>query len=445
MSYLDNILFAILLIIGFGFFASSVKKIIRNINLGVDVNRKDNPKARWKNMAMIALGQSKMVKRPIAGVLHIIVYVGFIIINIELLEIIIDGLFGTHRVFAPYLGPVYDVLIGSFEILALLVLIAVTVFWIRRNIIRLKRFINPDLNGFPKNDANYILYFEVVLMTLFLLMNASDLHLQNVPGGFSHFYKAGSFPISQFIAPIFNGMSNELVMLLFEAFWWMHIIGILIFMNYLYFSKHLHILLAFPNTYFADLNPEGQFDNLESVTKEVKLMMDPNADPFAAAPVDENAVPSKFGASDVQDLNWVQLLNAYTCTECGRCTSSCPANLTGKKLSPRKIMMDTRDRLQEVGKNIDTNKGVFVPDNKTLLNDYITPEELWACTSCNACVEECPVNISPLSIIMDMRRYLVMEQSAAPMPLNAMMTNIENNGAPWQYNQQDRLNWKNEN
>jgi heterodisulfide reductase subunit C len=216
-------------------------------------------------------------------------------------------------------------------------------------------------------------------------------------------------------------------------------------MNYLYFSKHLHILLAFPNTYFANLKPEGQFDNLASVTKEVKLMMDPNADPFAAAPVDENAAPSKFGASDVQDLNWVQLLNAYTCTECGRCTSSCPANQTGKKLSPRKIMMDTRDRLQEVGKNIDANKGVFVPDNKTLLNDYITPEELWACTSCNACVEECPVNISPLSIIMDMRRYLVMEQSAAPMSLNAMMTNIENNGAPWQYSQQDRLNWKNEN
>lgn len=445
MGYLDNILFAILLIAGFGFFASSVKKIIRNINLGVDVDRKDNPKARWANMAMIALGQSKMVKRPVAGVLHIVVYVGFVIINIELLEIIIDGLFGTHRIFAPYLGVVYDVLIAAFEILAFLVLVAVTVFWIRRNIIKLKRFINPDLNGFPKSDANYILYFETVLMILFLLMNASDLHLQNVPGGFSHFHKAGSFPISQFIAPMFNGVSNELVGLLFEVFWWLHIAGILVFMNYLYFSKHLHILLAFPNTYFANLEPQGQFDNLASVTKEVKLMMDPNADPFAAAPVDENAAPSKFGASDVQDLNWVQLLNAYTCTECGRCTSACPANQTGKKLSPRKIMMDTRDRLQEVGKNIDANKGVFVPDNKTLLNDYITPEELWACTSCNACVEECPVNISPLSIIMDMRRYLVMEQSAAPMSLNAMMTNIENNGAPWQYNQQDRLNWKNEN
>ncbi|CAM3953715.1 (Fe-S)-binding protein [Flavobacterium sinopsychrotolerans] len=443
MSYLDNVLFAILLVIGFGYFFKSVKKIIRNINLGNDVNRSDNPKARWTNMAMIALGQSKMVKRPVAGVLHIIVYVGFVIINIELLEIIIDGLFGTHRIFA-FLGTTYDVLIASFEILAFLVLVAVVVFWSRRNVIKLKRFVSSDLKDWPKSDANYILYFEVVLMTLFLLMNASDLHLQNVPGGFSHFIKAGSFPISQFIEPLFNGMSNELVMLLSEIFWWLHIVGILIFMNYLYFSKHLHILLAFPNTYFANLNPQGQFDNLESVTNEVKLMMDPNADPFAAAPVDENAVPSKFGASDIQDLNWVQLLNAYTCTECGRCTSSCPANITGKKLSPRKIMMDTRDRMEEVGRNIDANKGIFIPDNKSLLNDYITAEELWACTSCNACVEECPVNISPLSIIMDMRRYLVMEQSAAPMPINAMMTNIENNGAPWQYNQQDRLNWKNE-
>ncbi len=441
MSYLDNILFAIVLGIGFGYFYVNVKKIIRNIHLGTDVNRKDNPKARWSNMAMIALGQSKMVKRPIAGVLHIIVYVGFIIINIELLEIIIDGLLGTHRVFAS-LGVVYDVLIASFEILAVLVILAVFVFWIRRNSIKLKRFTSSDLNGSPKKDANYILYFEVVLMTLFLLMNASDLHLQNVPGGYSHFIKAGSFPISQFIEPLFNGMSNELVQLLSELFWWMHIIGILVFMNYLYFSKHLHILLAFPNTYYANLNPEGQFDNLASVTNEVKLMMDPNADPFAAAP--ETTAPAKFGASDVQDLNWVQLMNAYTCTECGRCTSSCPANQTGKKLSPRKIMMDTRDRLEEVGKNIDANKGIFVPDNKSLLNDYITPEELWACTSCNACVEECPVNISPLSIIMDMRRYLVMEQSAAPMSLNTMMTNIENNGAPWQYSQQDRLNWKNE-
>ncbi len=441
MGYLDSILFTILLIIGFGYFYINIKKIIRNINLGTPINRSDNPKARWKNMAMIALGQSKMVKRPMAGMLHIIVYAGFIIINIELLEIIIDGLFGTHRIFA-FLGTLYNVLIASFEIVALLVIVAVFAFWARRNIIKLKRFIHKDLTGFPKKDANYILYFELVLMSLFLLMNASDLHLQNIPGGFSHFIKAGSFPVSQFIEPIFNGVSNELVLLLNELFWWLHIIGILIFMNYLYYSKHLHILLAFPNTYFADLNPKGQLTNLESVTNEVKLMMDPNANPYATAP--ENAVPIKFGASDIQDLNWVQLLNAYTCTECGRCTSACPANLTGKKLSPRKIMMDTRDRIEEVGKNIDANKGVFVPDNKSLLNDYITPEELWACTSCNACVEECPVNISPLSIIIDLRRFLVMEQSAAPTSLNAMMTNIENNGAPWQYNQQDRLNWKNE-
>ncbi|HOZ75125.1 MAG TPA: (Fe-S)-binding protein [Flavobacterium sp.] len=444
MGYLDNLLFAILLIVGAGYFTINVRKLIRNIKLGQDVDRSDNPGARWSNMAMIALGQSKMVKRPIAGILHIFVYVGFVVINIEVLEIIIDGLFGTHRVFAP-LGVLYDVLIGSFEILALLVLVSVIVFLIRRNIIKLKRFIHSDLKGWPKGDANYILFFEIVLMTFFLVMNAADFHLQNVAGGFGHYHKAGAFPVSQFIAPVFDGMNNMTVMMIERAIWWLHIIGILIFLNYLYFSKHLHILLAFPNTYYADLRPKGQFDNLASVTKEVKLMMDPNADPFAAAPVDDSAVPSKFGAQDVQDLNWVQLMNAYTCTECGRCTSSCPANITGKKLSPRKIMMDTRDRLEEVGRNIDANKGVFIPDNKTLLNDYITPEELWACTSCNACVEECPVNISPLSIIMDMRRYLVMEQSAAPMSLNAMMTNIENNAAPWQYSQQDRLNWKNEN
>ena len=443
MSILPNILFAVLLIVGVGYFAKNVKKLIRNIKLGQDVNRSDNPSERWKNMAMIALGQSKMVKRPIAGFLHIIVYVGFVIINIEVIEIIIDGLFGTHRVLS-FMGGFYDVLIGSFEVLALLVLVAVFAFWIRRNILKIQRFLNPEMKGFPKNDANYILYFEVVLMTLFLLMNAADLHLQNVDGGYGHFTQVGSFPISQFIAPIFDGMNSGTVYMIERAAWWLHIVGILIFLNYLYFSKHLHILLAFPNTYFANLNPQGQFDNLESVTNEVKLMMDPTADPFAA-PANPDAVPAKFGASDVQDLNWVQLLNAYTCTECGRCTSSCPANQTGKKLSPRKIMMDTRDRLEEVGKNIDTNNGVFVPDGKSLLNDYITTEELWACTTCNACVEECPVNISPLSIIMDMRRYLVMEQSAAPMELNNMMTNIENNGAPWQYNQMDRLNWKNEN
>lgn len=440
MNFLDNIFFALLLAVGIGYFAINVKKLIRNINLGRDVNRSDNSSERWKNMAMVALGQSKMVKRPIAGFLHIIVYVGFVIINIEVIEIIIDGLFGTHRVLS-FMGIFYDVLIGSFEILAFLVLVAVIVFWIRRNVTNIARFTSSDLKGKPKNDANYILYFEIVLMSLFLLMNAADLHLQNL--GIGHYNQAGSFPISQFIAPIFNGMSEGLVVIIERTAWWLHIVGILIFLNYLYFSKHLHILLAFPNTYFADLNAKGKLDNLESVTNEVKLMMDPTADPFAA-PSNPDAVPAKFGASDVQDLNWVQLLNAYSCTECGRCTSSCPANQTGKKLSPRKIMMDTRDRLEEVGKNIDLNKGVFVEDGKSLLNDYITTEELWACTSCNACVEECPINISPLSIIIDMRRYLVMEQSAAPTELNNVMTNIENNGAPWQYNQMDRLNWANE-
>lgn len=435
MMYIDNLFFAILLSIGIGFFTINVKKLIRNIKLGKDVNRSDNSSARWNNMMMVALGQSKMVKRPIAGFLHIIVYVGFVIINIEVLEIIIDGLFGTHRAFS-FLGGFYGLLIGSFEILALLVLVAVIIFWARRNIIKLKRFASNDLNGSPRKDANTILYFEVVLMSLFLIMNATDLQFQAMNNGNI---------ISKHLNVLFSGLDIAQVEFIERICWWLHIAGILVFLNYLYYSKHLHILLAFPNTYYADLNAKGKFDNLESVTKEVKLMMDPNADPFAAQPVDENAVPSKFGASDVQDLNWVQLLNAYTCTECGRCTSSCPANQTGKKLSPRKIMMDTRDRLEEVGRNIDKNKGVFVPDNKSLLNDYITTEELWACTSCNACVEECPVNISPLSIIMDMRRYLVMELSAAPQSLNAMMTNIENNGAPWQYNQMDRLNWKDEN
>jgi heterodisulfide reductase subunit C len=307
-------------------------------------------------------------------------------------------------------------------------------------VIHLQRFVSSDLKGWPKSDANYILYFEVVLMSLFLLMNAADYRLQQM--GVSHYIQAGSFPVSQFLVPLFNGLNETWLVLIERSAWWLHIIGILCFLNYLYFSKHLHILLAFPNTFFADLNAKGRLSNLASVTQEVKLMLDPNADPYAAPAAD--APVSKFGASDVQDLNWVQLLNAYTCTECGRCTSSCPASNTGKKLSPRKIMMDTRDRLEEVGKNIDANKGVFVPDNKSLLHDYITPEELWACTSCNACVEECPVNISPLSIIMDMRRYLVMEQSAAPQSLNAMMSNIENNAAPWPYNQQDRLNWAKE-
>jgi len=440
MGYLPNIVFAIILIIGIGYFTRNIQKLSRNIKLGKDVDTSDDKAQRWSNMLRIAFGQSKMVVRPIPGILHIIVYLGFVIINLEVLEIIIDGLFGTHRIFA-FLGSGYDVLIASFEVLAALVIVAVVVFWIRRNIIRLKRFLNPEMKGWPKTDANWILYIEFVLMLLFLTMNAADLQLQQMD--VAHYTKAGAFPISQFIAPLFQEMSISSIIIVERVAWWLHISGILMFLNYLYYSKHLHILLAFPNTYYGKVKPKGQFENLEAVTNEVKLMMDPSADPFAAP--DENApVPEKFGASDVQDLNWVQLLNAYTCTECGRCTSECPANQTGKKLSPRKIMMDTRDRLEEVGKNIDANKGQFVADGKQLLGDYISQEELWACTTCNACVEACPVSIDPLSIIMDMRQYLVMEQSAAPSDLNNMMGNIENNGAPWPFNQMDRLNWSKE-
>lgn len=440
MTLLPNLIFAILFFTGIAVFAKNVKKIIRNIRLGISENRSDQSPLRWKQMLRVALGQSKMVSRPIAGALHIVVYIGFIIINIELLEIIVDGFLGTHRVFAPYLGTFYNVLIASFEILALLVIVAVFFFWTRRNIIKIKRFFNPEMKGWPKTDANLILYIEVVLMSLFLTMNASDFWLQTKE--VSNYSLAGSFPVSQFITPLFDGLSVVSVIAIERTTWWLHILGILLFLNYLYYSKHLHIILAFPNTYFANLQSKGQLSNLDAVTAEVKLMMDPSVDPYANSPEDQEIV--KFGASDVVDLSWIQLLNAYTCTECGRCTSECPANQTGKVLSPRKIMMDTRDRLEEVGKNIDTNKGSFVPDGKQLLNDYITQEELWACTSCNACVEACPIGIDPLSIIIDMRRYLVMEQSSAPSELNNMMSNIENNGAPWPFSPMDRLNWKNE-
>tara|TARA_B110000908_G_scaffold72220_1_gene87160 strand:+ start:34244 stop:35560 length:1317 start_codon:yes stop_codon:yes gene_type:complete len=437
MNYISNVLFGVLLIIGIGFFVNNIQKIFRNIKLGKSVNRNNNKLQRLKNMAMIALGQSKMVKRPFSGFLHIIVYVGFVIINIEVLEIVVDGLLGTHRVFQPYLGDVfYGFLIGVFEVLAALVFIAVVLFWLRRNVSNIKRFLSKEMTGWPKRDGNLILYFEMVLMSLFIIMNATDTAFQEAGVGNI---------VSQFVAPIFESYSTETIHTIERTAWWIHITGILVFLNYLFYSKHLHILLAFPNTYFGNLKPKGQFPNSEAVTKEVQLMMDPSADPYAMPEEGaEEEIPEKFGASDVADLSWVQLLNAYTCTECGRCTSACPASLTGKELSPRNIMMKTRDRLEEVGRNIDENNGTFKDDGKQLLNDYITPEELWACTSCNACVEECPVSIDPLSIIMDMRKYLVMEQSAAPQELNMMMTNVENNGAPWQYNQQDRLNWANE-
>ncbi len=440
MQYIPNILFFLLLTAGVGYFTKNIRTVIRNIKLGIPVAINDHKKERYGNVARIALGQSKLLKRPISGALHAIVYLGFIIINIEVLEIIIDGLLGTHRIFA-FLGGFYDFLIGTFEILALLVLVSVVLFWIRRNVLKIKRFLSPEMKGWPKQDGNIILYFEVVLMGLFLIMNSSDYALQQM--GAAHYTQAGSYPVSSLFAGVFDAMSQSSLIIIERSAWWLHITGILIFLNYLYFSKHLHILLAFPNVYFGAVTPKGQFKNNQAVTTEVKMMMDPSADPFAA-PAPDAPPPAKFGASDVMDLSQVQLLNAYTCTECGRCTSECPANQTGKKLSPRKIMMDTRDRLQEVSKNMDANAGVFVPDGKELLKDYISTEELWACTTCNACVEACPVSIDPLSIIMDMRQYLVMEQSAAPTELNGTMTNIENNGAPWPFNQMDRLNWAKE-
>ncbi|KQC33842.1 Fe-S oxidoreductase [Nonlabens sp. YIK11] len=455
MQYIPNIIFAILLIGMVGFFATNIRKMIRNIKVGKEVDRSDRKSERWSQMAKIALGQSKMVRRPIAGFLHVIVYVGFVIINIEVLEIIIDGLTGQHRIFAPFLGGFYDFLIATFEILAFLVLVSVIVFWIRRNVMNIRRFLARELKGWPKNDANYILYFEVVLMALFLTMNATDLAIQNgvLNGMFTseaamHYVHGntvtGSFPISSWMTPWYSGLSFETLHIIERACWWLHIVGILIFLNYLYWSKHLHIMLAFPNVWLAKLTPKGQFTNMEAVTAEVKLMMDPNADPFAAPAAGvEDEMPASLGANDIFDLNQVQLLNAYTCTECGRCTAECPANITGKKLSPRKIMMDTRDRLEDVG-SIINKEGEWKDDGKTLLNDYITTEELWACTTCNACVEACPIGIDPLSIIMEMRRYLVLENSAAPTELNVTMSNIENNGAPWPYNQQDRLNWANE-
>jgi len=440
MNYLSNILFVIVMVIGIYMFAKNMGKLIRNVKLGRDIDRSDNSSQRWKTVLRVAFGQSKMTKKPLAGLLHIIVYAGFIIINVELLEIIIDGVFGTHRVFAGLLGTFYSYLINSFEILAFLVIFSVVVFWLRRNILKLTRFHKPEMKGWAFNDANNILYIETLLMSAFLIMNAADFNLQQL--GAEHYHEVGSFAVSQFIAPLLSGMSETSLIILERGAWWFHIIGILFFMNYLYWSKHLHILFAFPNTYFSKLTPRGELDNLEAVTTEVKLMMDPNADPYAM-PEEGAEEPGKLGSSDVLDLNWVQLMNAYTCTECGRCTEACPANQTGKLLSPRNIMMKTRDRLEEVGRIID-EKGKFEEDGKSLLNDYIKPEELWACTTCNACTDACPVLIDPVSIIIDLRRYLVLEQSAAPTELNMMMTNIENNGAPWQYSPADRLNWKDE-
>lgn len=433
---LQNILFIIALGLAIWFFSRSWKTIWRNIHLGRAQKRNDHPADRWRLMAKVALGQTKMVRRKyVAGFFHVVIYVGFVLINIEVAEILIDGVLGTHRILAEPLGPVYDAAINFFEILAVLVIIACVVFLWRRNVVPVSRL--ADLKGWPKRDGNYILIIEWVLMMALLTLGAAEANIDSM--------HTDGWVVSSQLAPLLEGMSQSSLHIVERTAWWFHIIGILLFLNYLPYSKHFHIILAFPNVWYSNLQAKGQFSNLEAVKKEVEMMMDPEADPYAAAEdEDPDAEEGRFGAKDVQDLKWTQIMNAYACTECGRCTDACPASQTGKKLSPRKIMMDTRDRAAEVGRNRDANGGTFQDDGKSLLNDYTTPEEIWACTTCNACVEACPVNIDPLSIINDMRRYLVMEESAASSQLNTMMTNVENNGAPWAYPQADRAKWMEE-
>ena len=436
------IIFLVLFLSGAIFFTINVRKIRRNILLGKDVDRKGNRGERIKMMILVAFGQKKMFARPIPALLHLFLYVAFVITQIELIEIIMDGSLGNHRMFRPSLGSFYTFMVSFIEILSVLAFIGTIAFLSRRNLLKVPRLVKSELNGWPKLDANFILLGELTLICFIFMMNGADEVLYR--NHWSHAQDLGDgslgLAISAHLGPmLFGNMSEHTLHVVERIGWWGHMTMVVGFLNYLPYSKHFHILLAFPNVYYSNLNKKGEFTNLESVTNEVKAMMDSTFTPPA---VDPN-VPMRFGAKEVTDLSWKQLLDAYTCTECGRCTSSCPANITGKLLSPRKIMMSTRDRLEEVGKNIDAN-GEFKDDGKSLLGDYITAEELWACTSCNACVQECPVNIDPLSIIIDMRRFLVMEQSAAPTELNGMFTNIENNGAPWQFAQADRLNWKNE-
>ena len=436
INMISSIVFCILFIGASTFFYLNIKKIRRNIFIGKNIDIHDKKSERIKSMILLALGQRKMFSRPASAAMHILVYVGFVLINIEVIEMFVDGIFNTHRSFHA-LGKFYNFLIGFFEILALGVFIGVVVFWLRRNVLKIKRFMNAELNGWPKLDANTILIAEMFLMTALILMNAADqnLQLKHHP----NYHSAGSFPVSQFFVPMLSSFSLSNLILIERFFWWFHIIGIFAFLNYLPFSKHLHILLAFPNTYFSNLKLKGEFTTLDSVTDVVA----PNFNPSYQPKTDPNN-PLRFGVKDVKDLNWKNLLDAYTCTECGRCTSACPQNITGKKLSPRKIMMDTRDRMVEVGKNMDANKGIFIDDGKSLLGDYIKTEEIWACNTCNACVEECPINIDPLAIIIEIRRYLVMEESQSPTELNGMFSNIENNSAPWQFAQADRANWIND-
>ena len=389
---------------------------------------------RWKNVLLMAFGQKRMFDKPLVALLHFAVYAGFIIINIEILEIILDGIFGTHRLFAAPLGGLYTFVINFFEVLAFLVLTACIIFLIRRNIVRVRRLNMKELNGWPRSDANYILIFEIVLMTLFLTMNTADRNLQL--RGQEHYHDVGQFWISGLVYPLFQNMQTSSLVLMERTAWWLHIAGIFVFLNYLPYSKHLHIILAFPNTYFARLQPQGKMSNMPEIQQEVLYAMQPETIPAGG----EQDAHKRFGAKDVFDLSWKNLMDAYTCTECGRCTEACPANQTGKLLSPRKIMMDTRDRMEETGINRDKN-GQFTDDGKTLLHDYISKEELWACTSCQACVQVCPVLIHPLSIINQLKRYLALEESNQPAEWNGMYSNIENNFAPWKFSPDDRDRW----
>ena len=434
MQLLPQIIFVATLAAAIWLFTKNIVQIRRNIFLGREEDLTNNKPQRWKNLLLLALGQRKMFKNVPVALMHFVIYAGFIIINIEVLEIVLDGLLGTHRLFFPFTGSLYTFLINFFEILAVGVITVCVVFLARRNVLKLKRFISKDLNGWPRSDANYILIVEIILMSLFLTMNATDRSLQLQ--GNEHYHNTGNFIISGMLVPVFNGLSGSNLMALERTCWWLHILGILAFLNYLPYSKHLHIMLAFPNAYYARLAVMGKMTNMENVQNEVKYMMQPELVPVT----DNEAPPMKFGAKDIFDLSWKNLLDAYSCTECGRCSAACPATQTGKLLSPRKIMMDTRDRLQEVGKNI-TSNGIFKDDGKLLLNDYISVEELRACTTCNACVEECPVSISPLDIILQMRRALIMEDSNAPQEWNGMFSNVENNFAPWKFSPDDRDKW----
>lgn len=436
MHILQQVLFVLIFIAAVYLFTKNVNKIRKNIFLGKDKVINDRKGERWKNVLLLAFGQKKMFRNWIPAILHFFVYAGFIIINIEILEIILDGLTGKHRMFAPLLGPVYNILIGCFEILAVLVIVGCAVFLIRRNILKVKRFKGVEMTSWPKSDANYILIMEIILMLLFLTMNSSDQALQSQNA--AHYAQTGPFWISSLIAPMLQGMPVHSLIGLERGCWWLHIVGVLIFLNYLPYSKHFHIILAFPNSYYADLEPKGKMDNMPEIQHEVEMMLAPPSDAPSEAPP-----PERFGAKDITDLTWKNLMDAYTCTECGRCTAACPASQTGKLLSPRKIIMDARDRAEEVGKNISQN-GEITEDGKSLLYDYITPEELYACTTCNACVEECPVSINPLDIILQLRRYLVMDEANAPAEWNAMFSNIENNMAPWKFAPDDRDKWTKE-